>query len=730
MVLNGAGRVLLNVLSLSLSGTLAAVFILLIYPLTQRVFSKRWNYYIWLLVIIKLLLPVRFGPASFGRIDISSVFVRTEAASTVTEKDTADDEGMEENKNAADNETAEAEKNMTGNEPVESMQDVTGVSFMLPVQDVLAAGGMKEKPEREIVSKLLWAVGPIWLFGAVLAFFLKLWNYYRFRVCLKQESMPVMDSRIFSALQQLSVKLSIRKIPVVYENPAVFGPITVGLWNPIIILPKEERDMSHYGLILHHELVHMARKDLWLKWLWQILLCIHWFNPIFYVVDRRMNIACELSCDEAVLADLTNENRKVYGNVLLNMAQYGTKNVAYVKSELSTTFMTQKEDLKRRLNGIITYKKQTVLRLLLSICTLTGMLFLVACSNVDISSSASYDEGNRGDSSISDLEKEEDYEEFIVGEEEVSEAGEAWKVYEDDQLLATEDICDLWQAVNYTGRGNDGVTVFKFALNGSNSVIIAYADGDTDVEINSSFQLVKGKFKIVHITPDSSVLTVNETGEESNRTITMKKGRNVIKMVGQGAKLKELEIKFSGFNESKFENVYYTEDEEYVDKFIMEEMKEGTIKKEKVMEVLSLMDETTASQAFSVLVLQAAKQRENFTTDELREIFTYSKADTSVHWLKVSVSCGGHEPLSADAVFEFMPYMKSTFGKRELMKVLSKEEFFEGLKGCIPYLNSEELEICLLDYFESGGSMSPSQFAEIKEYLEESTIEKLDEFLP
>lgn len=362
--------------------------------------------------------------------------------------------------------------------------------------------------------------------------------------------------------------------------------------------------------------------------------------------------------------------------------------------------------------------------------TLSVMLSLTACSSMDISSSELYDEGNSGDSSASDLEKEEDYEEFIAEEKKVNEAGDAWKVYEDEQLLAKEDICDWWQAEQYAGGGNAGVSVSEFGLNGSDSLIIAYAAADTDVGIGSSFQLAKGKFKIVHIAPDSSVLTINDAGEESSRTITMKKGRNVIKMVGQGAKLEKLEVKFAGINDNKFENIYYTEDEEYVDKFIMEEMKAGTIKKEKVMEVLSLMNPVTASQAFSVLILQAAKQGENFTTDELREIFTYSNADSSVHWLEVVVSCGGHEPLSADAVFEFMPYMKSTFGKRELMKVLSKEEFFEGLKDCIPYLNSEELEICLLDYFESGGSMSSSQFAEIKEYLEESTIEKLDEFLP
>lgn len=605
MMLIGVGRIFLNVLSLSLSGALIGMLILLIHPLTEKVFRKNWNYYIWFLVIVRLLLPVQFGPAFLGGIDIGSQFVRTEAVSTEAMKNPLGNEGRETKKDAADKEAAETEKNVAGNGNVETMQDVADISSVFPVQNVFGDGDLAGKAETGILPMLLLGIGQIWFLGAVFALFIKLWNYRLFIARLKQDSIPVTDSRIMEMLQELSARLSIGKIPAIYESVSVFSPITVGLWNPIVILPKEERDMVQYRMILHHELVHVARRDLWGKWLWQILLCIHWFNPIFYLIDRRMNIACELSCDEAVLADLTNEDRKVYGNVLLNMAQ---KNAVYVKSEFSTTLMTQKADLERRLNGILNYKKQTALRWLFSTCVLIGILFLTACSGIDISSS--------------DLQEGEGNDEFIAVEDKVNESGEARQVYEDDQLLAKEDICDRWQAVDYTGGGN-GVTVSKFALNGSDSVRIAYADEDTDVKIDSSFQLLKGKFKIVHIAPDGSVLTINDTGEGINRTVTMKKGRNVIKMVGQGAKLKELEIKFSGFNENKFENIYYTENEEYVDKVIIEEMKEGTIEKEKVMEVLSL-----------------------------------------------------------------------------------------------------------LDYLKSGGSLSYSQFAEIEMYLEQSTIEKLDEFLP
>ena len=41
------------VLSLSVSGALVGLIILLIRPVTRKIFSKKWTYYLWLLVLIR-----------------------------------------------------------------------------------------------------------------------------------------------------------------------------------------------------------------------------------------------------------------------------------------------------------------------------------------------------------------------------------------------------------------------------------------------------------------------------------------------------------------------------------------------------------------------------------------------------------------------------------------------------------------------------------------------------
>ena len=116
-----------------------------------------------------------------------------------------------------------------------------------------------------------------------------------------------------------------RKNPVLYVSESVSVPITVGLIQPVILLPKENWLLKDLQMVLHHELIHVKRRDLWYKWIFQFLLCIHWFNPVLYLIGMKLNIDCELSCDEAVLTALSKEGQKAYGNVLIDTAQKNIK---------------------------------------------------------------------------------------------------------------------------------------------------------------------------------------------------------------------------------------------------------------------------------------------------------------------------------------------------------------------------------------------------------------------
>ena len=86
----------------------------------------------------------------------------------------------------------------------------------------------------------------------------------------------------------------------------IISPMITGLFRPTLLLPHEEYANTDLTVILHHELVHYRRNDLWFKLLLIFANALHWFNPLIYIMVREANKDIEISCDEEVLkgADL------------------------------------------------------------------------------------------------------------------------------------------------------------------------------------------------------------------------------------------------------------------------------------------------------------------------------------------------------------------------------------------------------------------------------------------
>ena len=525
------------VLSLSLSGALTGLVLLLIRPLTGKYFSKKWNYYIWLLLIIRLLLPVHFempglvqgGDTLLAEMEGGQKEIALPGLS-VPEKEMG----------AAQLEGAGEELNS----PAMSDSETSAKHYAWQVSDI---------PLRLPDPVTVLAV--IWLVGACLCFIIKITNYMRFNRCIQKGSKEISDGQTLLLREDLCERLHIKRQPILLESPSVSGPITIGLFKPMVILPaNDSADGDVYNrqtLIIHHELVHIKRRDLWYKWLYQVLLCIHWFNPVLYLVAGKLNRDCELSCDEEVLKILTSDGRKAYGNLLISMAE---RNLFVQKNVFSTTLLERKEDLKERLGGILQYKKQKAGRIVISLSMAFGLLFISACGSVQAAPDAmpiqvsvektgedtkdapvleggAYVSDEDGFSWVSFwdsfTEKLFDYDvdDFLQNRMIVNKSGKAWKAYDDDELLAGKDISGQWSAFHYAGGGNS-VNCSGLMLNGSDSVRIINAEKETTLKVDSAFELIEGRFKIIYVSPEGHVDVLNETGESSSAAITLKKGRN------------------------------------------------------------------------------------------------------------------------------------------------------------------------------------------------------------
>ncbi|MDR1329290.1 MAG: M56 family metallopeptidase, partial [Oscillospiraceae bacterium] len=157
------------------------------------------------------------------------------------------------------------------------------------------------------------------------------------------------------------------RVPV-YRNPLASTPMLIGVFRPAIVLPDKEYTDEQLEAVLRHELTHLHRRDILVRWLSVFACAVHWFNPIVWLTRREIDRACELSCDEAVIRSLDTDGKQSYGDTLLYVAAAGKT----PKAVLSTTMCEDKKDLKERLGAIMKNRKYTKLAVLASAALITA----------------------------------------------------------------------------------------------------------------------------------------------------------------------------------------------------------------------------------------------------------------------------------------------------------------------------------------------------------------------
>ena len=146
-----------------------------------------------------------------------------------------------------------------------------------------------------------------------------------------------------------------KRTPRLYRNPLAATPMLFGVFRPMILLPDREYTNDQLRAVLLHELTHLRHKDILIKWLSVFACAVHWFNPIVWLVRREIGRACELACDEAVVRNLDADGRQSYGETLLAVAADSKMPSAV----FSTTMCEEKKALKERLGAILKSKKHT-----------------------------------------------------------------------------------------------------------------------------------------------------------------------------------------------------------------------------------------------------------------------------------------------------------------------------------------------------------------------------------
>ena len=112
------------------------------------------------------------------------------------------------------------------------------------------------------------------------------------------------------------VKVSIKLEEKLYICDDIESPFILGVMKPQIYLPSAlEEDKKEY--VIAHERAHLKRRDHWWKPLGFVLLAIYWFHPLMWLSYVLLCRDIELACDERVIRELGEEQKKPYSEALL-----------------------------------------------------------------------------------------------------------------------------------------------------------------------------------------------------------------------------------------------------------------------------------------------------------------------------------------------------------------------------------------------------------------------------
>jgi len=202
----------------------------------------------------------------------------------------------------------------------------------------------------------------LWLVGVLVFALFFIHTHYRCRREYKA-SLPVNNVCIDNWLRGLRLKRTI----YVRQSDKIIAPLTYGIWKPVILFPKSTNWEDETGIryVLSHELSHIRRFDTLLKWLLAAALCIHWFNPLVWVMYVLACRDIELSCDEAVVSAFGDKTKSAYALALINLEENRG-----AMSPLCASFA--KNAIEERIVSIMKSKKISFVAIFLTILLVIG----------------------------------------------------------------------------------------------------------------------------------------------------------------------------------------------------------------------------------------------------------------------------------------------------------------------------------------------------------------------
>ena len=293
------------VLQQTAAASLAALFLLILQRIFLDKLSPRWQYGVWLVLLLRLLVPAGFG----GRPTVLDVTFWVETLRTRVEL------GL----NSA---------------------------YSTPFAASLPAAPVPLPPAGAPTSWTDWAF-LIYCAGVVLwaAWFV----VSAVRLSLRVRGGVPVEGERRAAIEALAKQQRLPMPRRIVECRWARTPFVLGVVRPALVLPM---GWALDEKVVLHELLHLKYRDVWAGWLTTALRCLHWCNPFLWFVFDKTGNDRESLCDQRVLERLEGEDRRDYGRCLLAMADDRA-----MRTPGATTMANGARAVKARIEAIARFKR-------------------------------------------------------------------------------------------------------------------------------------------------------------------------------------------------------------------------------------------------------------------------------------------------------------------------------------------------------------------------------------
>ncbi|WXR60521.1 BlaR1 family beta-lactam sensor/signal transducer [Peptostreptococcaceae bacterium AGR-M142] len=307
----------------SINASFLVVGIFVLKKLIKDKIDSIWGYYLWLLLIIRLIIPYGISK-SFNLALVLNKVVKDMFSFS---------------KESMLNRSDFIAKQSNLNDAIDITKDYS-----------VAIDSQIKFLDLDLIF-YIWLLG--FLFFIVFRIFIKS-KYMNYNNCMHN----LYNRRIMNVFNSCKEKLNIKTKINLVTNDSVRMPMIYGIFKVYLFLPKqvfnnlEDRDISN---IVLHEMIHYKYKDILINNIICLLQIIHWFNPIIYIGFEMMRRDRELACDQRALSYLDESEYHEYGKTMIKLMSFSKYKL---EQNYSIGFLNKKIYLAKRLKNILEFKNK------------------------------------------------------------------------------------------------------------------------------------------------------------------------------------------------------------------------------------------------------------------------------------------------------------------------------------------------------------------------------------